>query len=56
MKVLRLVLILGGLALVVWGVLDYINAGTNDDTSDALPKILLGILGGLASLLAKSRR
>ncbi len=55
MKILRLFLTLAGLALIVWGVYDY-TSNVPETTKQALPKIILGILGALAALLAKSRR
>ncbi len=54
MKLLRLVLMLGGLALVAWGVVDYFD--DDPENPQALAKIILGITGFLAALLAKSRR
>ncbi|MEM7186828.1 MAG: hypothetical protein AAF466_09230 [Bacteroidota bacterium] len=55
MKILRIVLLLAGFALVLWGITDYVN--NTDITSDqALPKIFLGFIAALASLLAKNRR
>ncbi|MEL6812623.1 MAG: hypothetical protein AAFP76_14940 [Bacteroidota bacterium] len=55
MKILRLVLILGGLALVGWGVTDYFS-DVPETNEQALPKIILGILGALAAILAQRRR
>jgi len=55
MKVLRFFLMLAGLALIVWGVLGYLGKQPSDaDQSPA--KIILGLLGVLASFLAKNRR
>jgi len=55
MKVLRLFLILAGLALAVWGVADYFNEN-GEETKQASAKIILGVLAILASFLAKNRR
>lgn len=55
MKALRAILLLGGLGLVVWGILDYFS-GIQEDVEQALPKAMLGILGIAASWLAKRRQ
>ena len=55
MKILRIVLLLGGLALAGWGVMDYFS-DIPGETEQAMAKIILGILGVLASFLAKNRR
>lgn len=54
MKALRAILLLGGLALIVWGILDYTNE-IHDEADQALPKIILGILAIAASWMAKRR-
>ncbi len=55
MKVLRFVLVLAGLALIGWGVMDYFS-NIPAQTEQAMAKFILGILGVLASFLAKNRR
>lgn len=40
---------------MIWGILDYFST-IPDDVDQALPKIILGILGMAASLLAKRRQ
>jgi len=55
MKVLRFVLLLVGLLLVGWGVMDYFSDIT-EVAEQAIAKVILGILGVLASFLAKNRR
>ncbi|MBX2828523.1 MAG: hypothetical protein KTR22_10175 [Flavobacteriaceae bacterium] len=54
MKILRLVLLLAGLALLGWGIMDYVD--DDPENSQALAKIVLGVSGFLAAFLAKSRR
>ncbi|GAB5401209.1 MAG: hypothetical protein Aureis2KO_27940 [Aureisphaera sp.] len=54
MKILRLVLMLGGLVLVGLGIMDYLD--DNPENNQALAKIILGGTAFLAALLAKSRR
>ncbi|MCH9660856.1 MAG: hypothetical protein K0U54_08080 [Bacteroidetes bacterium] len=55
MKILRFVLLLTGLALVIWGVSDYFSE-VPETVAQGLPKLLLGAMGFLAALLSKSRR
>ena len=54
MRVLRTILLLGGLGPLVWGILDYYSS-IPEEVDQALPKIILGILGMSASWLAKRR-
>ncbi|MDC8005533.1 hypothetical protein POV27_15855 [Aureisphaera galaxeae] len=54
MKILRFVLMLGGLALVAWGIVDYVD--DDPENSQALAKILLGASAFVMAFLAKSRR
>lgn len=55
MKVLRFVLLLAGLVLIGWGVMDYFS-DIPEVAKQAMAKIILGILSVLASFLAKNRR
>lgn len=55
MKILRFVLLLGGLALVGWGVMNYFSS-IPEEADQAVAKIILGLLGVTASFLAKNRR
>lgn len=55
MRALRAILLLGGLGLLVWGILDYFSS-VPEDVDQALPKIILGLLGIAASWLAKRHR
>jgi len=55
MKVLRFVLLLAGLVLIGWGVMGYFS-DVPEETKQATAKVILGILGVLASFLAKNRR
>jgi hypothetical protein len=55
MKALRILLMLGGSALVVWGVVDYFGAFI-DQTDQAAPKVILGLLAILGSIFTKNRR
>lgn len=52
MRALRAILLLGGLGLLVWGILDYFST-IPEEVDQALPKIILGVLGMCASWLAK---
>jgi hypothetical protein len=52
MRALRAILLLGGLGLSIWGILDYFST-LQEDVDQALPKIILGIIGMAASWLAK---
>jgi len=55
MKVLRIILILGSLSLVVWGMIDWFS-DIPDLVKQAISKIVLGLGGMLAALLARSRK
>lgn len=55
MRVLRFVLLLAGFALLGWGVMDYFS-DIPAEAKQVTPKVILGILGLLASFLAKNRR
>ena len=46
---------LGGAALVVWGVIDYFGTFI-DQTDQAAPKVILGFLAILGSIFTKNRR
>lgn len=55
MKALRIILMLGGTALIIWGMTDYFGASF-DQTDQALPKMFLGFLAILGSIFTKNRR
>lgn len=55
MKALRIILMLGGAALIIWGVVDYFG-NFIDQTDQAIPKIILGSLAILGSIFTKNRR
>lgn len=46
---------LGGAALIIWGVVDYFG-NVIDQTDQAIPKIILGSLAILGSIFTKNRR
>jgi uncharacterized membrane protein HdeD (DUF308 family) len=55
MRALRVILLLGGLGLIAWGIWDYFSV-IPEDNDQSLPKVILGILGIAASWLAKRRQ
>ena len=55
MKALRIILMLGGSALVIWGLVDYFET-VIDQTDQAVPKVVLGFLAILGSIFTKNRR
>ena len=55
MKALRIILMLGGSALVIWGLVDYFETVVGE-TDQAVPKVILGFLAILGSIFTRSRR
>ena len=55
MKALRIILMLGGSALVIWGLVAYFETSI-DQTDQATPKIILGFLAILGSIFTRGRR
>jgi hypothetical protein len=55
MKALRIILFIGGLAMMVWGATDYFS-GIPEVASQGIPKSLIGLLAVFAAIFTKNSR